>query len=165
MPARCGTAMAASPLPQNVASEAEVDAVMARAEAAGARILKPAAKTFWGGYNGYFADPDGNLWEVAFNPHWGLEERRADQIAGLNGADAGTSLRLWHAAEPKARTRWRTACASGRRHIGKGSAPGLLYDFGSWPGAFFAPEERYRVIGSVFALGPNPRLLVRPRQI
>lgn len=59
---------------QNVASEAEVDAVMAKAEAAGARMLKPAAKTFWGGYNGYFADPDGHLWEIAFNPHWGLEE-------------------------------------------------------------------------------------------
>jgi uncharacterized protein len=59
---------------QNVASEAEVDAVMARAENAGARILKPAAKAFWGGYDGYFADPDGNLLEVAFNPHWGLEE-------------------------------------------------------------------------------------------
>jgi predicted lactoylglutathione lyase len=59
---------------QNVASEPEVDAVMARAAAAGARILKPAAKTFWGGYDGYFADPDGNLWEVAFNPHWGLDE-------------------------------------------------------------------------------------------
>jgi len=59
---------------QNVASEAEVDAVMATAEAAGARILKQAAKTFWGGYDGYFADPDGHVWEVAFNPHWGLEE-------------------------------------------------------------------------------------------
>ena len=47
----------------------------------------------------------------------------------------------------------------GARHIGKGRAPGLLYDFGSWPGAFFALEEKYRVIGSVFALGPNPRLL------
>jgi gamma-glutamylcyclotransferase (GGCT)/AIG2-like uncharacterized protein YtfP len=47
----------------------------------------------------------------------------------------------------------------GARHIGKGSAPGLLYDFGSWPGAFFALEERYRVIGSVFALRPNSRLL------
>jgi predicted lactoylglutathione lyase len=58
-----------SAVAQNVASEAEVDAVMARAEAAGAQILKPAAKTFWGGYDGYFADPDGNLWEVAFNPH------------------------------------------------------------------------------------------------
>ncbi|MGH6831918.1 MAG: VOC family protein [Methyloceanibacter sp.] len=59
---------------QNVASEAEVDAVMATAKAAGARMLKPASKTFWGGYNGYYADLDGNLWEVAFNPHWGLEE-------------------------------------------------------------------------------------------
>jgi gamma-glutamylcyclotransferase (GGCT)/AIG2-like uncharacterized protein YtfP len=47
----------------------------------------------------------------------------------------------------------------GARHIGKGRAPGLLYDFGSWPGAFFALEERYRVIGSVFALRPNSRLL------
>lgn len=47
----------------------------------------------------------------------------------------------------------------GAKHIGKGSAPGLLYDFGSWPGAIFSPEERYRVIGSVFALSPNPRLL------
>jgi uncharacterized protein len=55
---------------QNLASEAEVDAVLARAKAAGARILKPGAKTFWGGYDGYFADLDGHLWEIAFNPHW-----------------------------------------------------------------------------------------------
>lgn len=48
----------------------------------------------------------------------------------------------------------------GARHIGKGSAPGLLYDFGSWPGAFFGPEEKYRVIGSVFALGRSTRLLI-----
>ena len=47
----------------------------------------------------------------------------------------------------------------GARHIGKGSAPGLLYDFGGYPGAFFGREEKYRVIGTVFALGPNPRLL------
>jgi hypothetical protein len=59
---------------QNVASESEVDAAMARAEAAGANILKPATKTFWGGYNGYFADPDGHVWEVAFNPFWPLDE-------------------------------------------------------------------------------------------
>lgn len=59
---------------QNLSSEAEVDAVMARAEAAGARILKPAAKTFWGGYDGYFADLDGHIWEVAFNPFWELNE-------------------------------------------------------------------------------------------
>ncbi|HEV7462590.1 MAG TPA: VOC family protein [Methyloceanibacter sp.] len=59
---------------QNVASEGDVDALMAKAEAAGARILKPAAKTFWGGYDGYFADPDGHVWEVAFNPYWALDE-------------------------------------------------------------------------------------------
>jgi predicted lactoylglutathione lyase len=59
---------------QNVASEVEVDAVMASAEKAGAQILKPAAKTFWGGYNGYFADPDGHVWEIAHNPHWKLAE-------------------------------------------------------------------------------------------
>jgi predicted lactoylglutathione lyase len=59
---------------QNVASEGEVDTMMAKAEAAGAVILKPGAKTFWGGYNGYFADPDGHVWEVAHNPFWPLGE-------------------------------------------------------------------------------------------
>jgi predicted lactoylglutathione lyase len=59
---------------QNVASESEVDAMMAKAEAAGAYILKPAAKTFWGGYNGYFADLDGHVWEIAHNPFWPLDE-------------------------------------------------------------------------------------------
>ena len=49
----------------NVASRAEVDAVLQEAEAAGARMVKPAGETFWGGYSGYFADPDGFLWEVA----------------------------------------------------------------------------------------------------
>ena len=57
---------------QNVASEAEVDAMLGKAKAAGARILKPGTKTFWGGYNGYFVDPDGHLWEIAHNPHWDL---------------------------------------------------------------------------------------------
>jgi catechol 2,3-dioxygenase-like lactoylglutathione lyase family enzyme len=55
-------------LGHNVVSEAEVDAVMAEAEAAGARIVKPAQKTFWGGYSGYSLDPDGHLWEVVYNP-------------------------------------------------------------------------------------------------
>ena len=55
-------------LAHNVRSEAEVDAVMAEAKSAGASIVKPAAKTFYGGYAGYFQDPDGHLWEVAFNP-------------------------------------------------------------------------------------------------
>jgi uncharacterized protein len=55
-------------LAHNVGSEAEADAVMAQAAKAGARIVKPAHKTFWGGYAGYFQDPDEHLWEVAFNP-------------------------------------------------------------------------------------------------
>jgi catechol 2,3-dioxygenase-like lactoylglutathione lyase family enzyme len=54
----------------NVNSAAEVDRIMAEAEGAGARILKPAADTFWGGYAGYFQDPDQHLWEVVFNPAW-----------------------------------------------------------------------------------------------
>ncbi|UEM07180.1 VOC family protein (plasmid) [Skermanella rosea] len=52
----------------NVSSEGEVDEVMRRAEQAGARIVKPARRTFWGGYAGYFQDPDQHLWEIAFNP-------------------------------------------------------------------------------------------------
>ncbi len=57
-------------LGHNVASPAEVDAVMAQAQAAGAVIVKPAQATFWGGYAGYFLDPDGHLWEAVFNPQW-----------------------------------------------------------------------------------------------
>jgi uncharacterized protein len=60
-------------LAQNLANEAEVDAAMTRAGEAGAKILKSATKTTWGGYNGYFADMDGHVWEVAFNPFWPLE--------------------------------------------------------------------------------------------
>lgn len=52
----------------NVRTEEEVDTVMREAERAGATIVKPAQKTFWGGYAGIFADPDGHLWEVVFNP-------------------------------------------------------------------------------------------------
>lgn len=52
----------------NQRSEAEVDAVMQEAKAAGAKIVTPAAKVFWGGYRGYFTDPDGHIWEVAHNP-------------------------------------------------------------------------------------------------
>ena len=52
----------------NVSSKAEVDTVMAQAKAAGATIVKPAQDTFWGGYAGYFQDPDRHLWEVVWNP-------------------------------------------------------------------------------------------------
>ena len=56
-------------LAHNVASRTDVDAVMAEAEKAGARIVKQANETSYGGYAGYFADPDGHLWEIAWNPH------------------------------------------------------------------------------------------------
>jgi len=55
-------------LGHNVASRGEVDSILAQAAGAGARIVKPAHQTFWGGYAGYFQDPDGHLWEVAWNP-------------------------------------------------------------------------------------------------
>ena len=55
-------------LGHNVASKAEVDAVMAQARDAGAVIVKPAQDTFWGGYAGYFQDPDQHLWEIVWNP-------------------------------------------------------------------------------------------------
>jgi uncharacterized protein len=58
----------------NVSSRAQVDQVMEQARHAGAVIVKTARDTFWGGYAGYFQDPDGHLWEVAWNPHWNLPE-------------------------------------------------------------------------------------------
>jgi catechol 2,3-dioxygenase-like lactoylglutathione lyase family enzyme len=61
-------------LAHNVGSPAEVDEVMAQADAAGARIARAAGPTFWGGYSGVFVDPDGHAWEVAHNPSWPLGE-------------------------------------------------------------------------------------------
>ena len=57
-------------LAYNTRSPAEVDEVLAEAEAAGATIARPGAETFWGGYSGVFVDPEGHAWEVAHNPHW-----------------------------------------------------------------------------------------------
>lgn len=75
----CGLSLSApSPteftLGHNVSSKSEVDAVMEQAKAAGAVIVRPAQDTFWGGYAGYFQDPDRHLWEVAWNPHVTVEE-------------------------------------------------------------------------------------------
>ena len=60
-------------LGHNVSSTTEVDAVMAEAEVAGAKIVKAAHETFWGGYAGYFQDPDQHLWEVVWNPQLQVE--------------------------------------------------------------------------------------------
>jgi len=59
---------------QNVNTKEEVDTAMSRASAAGAKIIKPASETFWGGYSGYFQDPDGHIWEVVYNPELLVEE-------------------------------------------------------------------------------------------
>lgn len=65
--APCATEMT---IGHNVSSESEVDLVMAKASKANAKIIKPAHDTFWGGYSGYFQDPDGHVWEIVFNPQW-----------------------------------------------------------------------------------------------
>jgi len=67
-PAACPISVA-----QNVRSRDEVDRILAEAVAAGAKLLKPGADVFWGGYVGYFADPDGFTWEVAWNPYFPLD--------------------------------------------------------------------------------------------
>jgi uncharacterized protein len=68
-------------LAYNARSPEEVDAVMNEAERAGARITRPAAETFWGGYAGVFVDPEGHPWEVAHNPHWTLAEDGSVRLA------------------------------------------------------------------------------------
>ncbi|MCW5723813.1 MAG: VOC family protein [Maricaulaceae bacterium] len=60
-------------LAYNVRGKAEIEPVLAAAQAAGGAILKPAEDTEWGGRSGYFADPDGHAWEVAWNPHWPID--------------------------------------------------------------------------------------------
>lgn len=71
--AAAGSGFSGIVLAHNVATKPEVDAVMAEAVAAGAAVTRPAADVFWGGYTGYFADPDGHLWEVAYNPFMPLD--------------------------------------------------------------------------------------------
>jgi catechol 2,3-dioxygenase-like lactoylglutathione lyase family enzyme len=68
----------------NVGSEEEVRAVMADAEAAGATILKPAQRAFWGGFHGYFADPAGFRWEVAHNPNFRVDPDGTVRIGADN---------------------------------------------------------------------------------
>lgn len=61
-------------LAQNFSTEAEVDTAFELAMSAGATALKRPEKVFWGGYSGYYADPDGHVWEVAMNPFWPLAD-------------------------------------------------------------------------------------------
>ena len=69
-------------LAYNVRQREEVEIVLSEAETAGASILKPAEETDWGGYSGYFADPDGYPWEVAWNPHFPLRKDGSVELPG-----------------------------------------------------------------------------------
>lgn len=69
-----GTGFAGFTLAYNAKSEENVDEVLKLAEGIGGRIVKPGQKVFWGGYSGYFADPDGFIWEVAYNPFFSFDE-------------------------------------------------------------------------------------------
>ena len=68
-----GSGFSGVTLAHNVRTREEVDDLLDVAAAAGATLMKPAEDTFWGGYSGYFADPEGYLWEVAWNPHFWIE--------------------------------------------------------------------------------------------
>ena len=68
--ARRGVATQGFALAHNVRSKDQVDAIFSRLRDHGATIIKPPEEVFWGGYSGYFSDPDGHSWEVAYNPHW-----------------------------------------------------------------------------------------------
>ena len=68
-------------LAHNVRSPADVEAVMAEAERAGAAVTRAAGETFWGGYSGAFADPDGHPWEVAHNPRWTIHDDGSVSLA------------------------------------------------------------------------------------
>ena len=72
-----GTGFSGITLAHNAKSITEVDDVLHKAEQAGAKIIKKAQQVFWGGYSGYFADPDGYLWEVAWNPFLEFDEQNA----------------------------------------------------------------------------------------
>jgi len=74
-------------LAYNVGSPAEVDAFLARARDAGATIARAGGKTFWGGYNGVFIDPDGHPWEIAHNPFWALGEEGDITLPGAETAE------------------------------------------------------------------------------
>ncbi len=69
-----GTAYEGFALAHNARSKEEVDAIFAGLKDRGATILKEPEEVFWGGYSGYFSDPDGHAWEVAYNPYWTIRE-------------------------------------------------------------------------------------------
>jgi hypothetical protein len=108
-------------LARNLPSAAEVDAAMAQAAAAGARIGRAAEATSRGGYSGIFVDPDGHPWEVAHNPGWTLGEDGSVtlQLCGTGGDDHRTRRRNGGARQPV--LTWAKEKGPGRRSLIRGS--------------------------------------------
>lgn len=94
MSASSGNGFRGIALAQNVRSRAEVDAVLTAAEAAGATITRPAADTFYGGYAGYFTDPDNHAWEIAYNPGFSLAEDGSLTLPDFNASERQPNRRL-----------------------------------------------------------------------
>ncbi len=80
VPANTANSPAGISLAINLDSEVAVDQALAEVASKGARITQPPRKVFWGGYSGYFADPDGYLWEIAYNPLWSVDDRGRMQL-------------------------------------------------------------------------------------
>ena len=85
-----GSGFSGIAIAHNVDSASAVDEVLEQAVSAGAKLVKPGQKVFWGGYSGYFADPDGYLWEVAYNPLFWVGPKDEDAYQS-HAADARTS--------------------------------------------------------------------------
>jgi uncharacterized glyoxalase superfamily protein PhnB len=83
---RAGTGFRATSLTMNLDSEAAVDAAFAEVEVKGGRIVRSAQTVFWGGYAGYFVDPDGHVWEAAYNAFWPLDENSRPQLPAPSAA-------------------------------------------------------------------------------
>lgn len=77
-----GSSAGSITLAYNARTREEVETVVSQAVEAGGRLVKQPAEAFWGGYSGYFSDPNGHLWEVAYNPHWTLDEIGRVTVSG-----------------------------------------------------------------------------------
>ena len=113
-----GAGFAGVTLAHNVGSRAEVDAVFAHAMSVGAKQVKTPRVVFWGGYSGYFADPDGHLWEVAHNPYWELQpdgsyEQRDPGAGPASGTHDALLRDSWGRAEVRRRDDGLAAAAAG----------------------------------------------------
>ena len=92
-----GTGFRGVAIAHNVSSRQEVDDVITLARAAGAKIVKPAQEVFWGGYSGYFKDPDGHLWEIAHNPFFWIGP---DDRPGSTSKESSPKIPPSHTDQP-----------------------------------------------------------------